>query len=436
MTNNDAAIRVTGLSKVFKLYSRPFNIFIEWLTGKPRHQECVALSDISFDVKKGEVVGVIGRNGAGKSTLLKILAGTLDKTAGTVEVRGKISAILELGAGFHPEYTGRENIYLGGMCLGMGRQEIDRKIQDIIAFSELESVIDQPFRTYSSGMQARLTFSVAISVEPEIFIVDEALATGDVFFVNKCLDRITQICRSGATVFFVSHSASLVERLCDRVIWLDHGKIIQIGSAREIVKLYETQALRQQQEQLRIQAGTSMPALRGAAPAPSEEIVAFNTGKIRLTKFELLNAAFEPSYMFVQGEDIIIRLHYECLEPISEEEKIVPVINIYKQGFAIAGWVASEWGLAYRKLSGSGYFECVYPDHCLGEGDYIVSAGFVRDIPDQKGEDLYSYYWKSFHFQVKRKRQRPYAYLVEPHVQWRVCPLEKAGSLENPENTR
>ena len=235
----DTAISIRNLSKTYKVYPKPSDLLAEIFLGRKRHELHHSLRDISFDVKRGECVGVIGPNGAGKSTLLKIVAGTLSPTSGDVDVRGRVSAILELGTGFHPDYSGRDNVFLGGMCLGMGRAEMERKFDWIVEFSELGAVIDKPFKTYSSGMQARLTFATAISVDPEILIIDEALAAGDAYFVVKCGRRIREICESGATVFFVSHSTHQVATLCSRAVWIENGRLREIGDAIDVCRRYD-----------------------------------------------------------------------------------------------------------------------------------------------------------------------------------------------------
>ncbi|HQR68723.1 MAG TPA: ABC transporter ATP-binding protein, partial [Thermoanaerobaculia bacterium] len=197
-----------------------------------------ALTDVTFSVGRGETFGVIGANGSGKSTLLKLVAGILKPTSGTLAVRGKVSALIELGAGFHPEISGRENVVINGVMLGLTRKEIERKLPEIVAFSGLADFIDQPVKTYSSGMYVRLGFAVAVHVDPDILVVDEVLAVGDEAFSRRCLDTIGEFRARGKTIFFVSHALGLVEELCDRVLYLGEGRVKGLGEAREMLAAY------------------------------------------------------------------------------------------------------------------------------------------------------------------------------------------------------
>jgi len=234
----DTAIRVSNLSKLFKVYSRPADLVLEAISGKPRHKPFWALQDVSFDIKRGEVVGIMGRNGAGKSTLLKIITGTLNRTSGELDINGRISSILELGTGFNREYSGRENIYLGGLMIGLSHQEIMAKEDWIIEFSELKDFIDQPFKTYSTGMQARLTFATAICVDPDILIVDEALSVGDARFQRKSFSKIREFREAGNTILLVSHDANAIRDICDSAILLENGRIIANSDPNTVTKRY------------------------------------------------------------------------------------------------------------------------------------------------------------------------------------------------------
>lgn len=238
---SDVAINVKNVSKVYRLYDNPKDRLKESLgfSKKKRYKEHYALNDISFHVNKGETVGIIGTNGSGKSTILKIITGVLNATKGNVDIQGRISALLELGAGFNSEYTGLENVYLNGTMIGFSREEIDRKLNDILEFADIGDFINQPVKTYSSGMFVRLAFAVAINIDPEILIVDEALSVGDVFFQAKCYKKFEDFKKMGKTILFVSHDLGSVAKYCDRVVLLNKGEKIAEGEPKEIVDLYK-----------------------------------------------------------------------------------------------------------------------------------------------------------------------------------------------------
>ena len=233
-------IKVKNISKIYKLYTNPKDRMKEALSPlrKKYHTDFYALKDVSFDVKKGETVGIIGKNGAGKSTLLKILTGVLTPTSGNYQVKGKIASLLELGAGFNPELSGMENIYFNGSIIGYTKDEMDQKLQAILDFADIGEFIHQPVKTYSSGMYARLAFAVAISIEPEILIIDEVLSVGDFAFQRKCFAKMEEIKKRGTTILFVSHSESSIVSLCERAIWMNKGSILLDGRPKFITGLY------------------------------------------------------------------------------------------------------------------------------------------------------------------------------------------------------
>ena len=239
-------IEVEGLGKKYKQYATKSKRVWEWISGKNMHDERWVLKDISFNVSKGESIGIVGHNGAGKSTLLKIITGTTTPTTGSVRLNGHIAALLELGMGFHPDFTGMQNIFMAAQLMGLNNEQINELIPEIRAFSELGDYLNQPIRTYSSGMVVRLGFSVATSVRPDILIVDEALSVGDAYFQHKCFDRIKRFKEEGTTIFFVSHDPGAVKNLCDRALLLDHGQMIKEGKPDAILDYYNAIIAKQQ----------------------------------------------------------------------------------------------------------------------------------------------------------------------------------------------
>jgi lipopolysaccharide transport system ATP-binding protein len=294
---SDVAIRVAGVSKCYRIYDRPQDRLKQALSGRAcalvkwlysgwspplYYREFWALSDVSFSVGRGEAVGIVGRNGAGKSTLLQIIAGTLTPTTGTVEINGKVAALLELGSGFSPDFTGRENVYLNASLLGLSREETDARFDDIAAFADIGAFIDQPVKTYSSGMLVRLAFAVQTVVEPQILIVDEALAVGDMFFQAKCMVRLRRLMSDGVTILFVSHDIGTVRQLCSKATLLNGGRIVDHGPVQRVTDHYQRLEFEERNRmvgegtspQLETGAGTSNAATRdGTGNFSGSEVV-------------------------------------------------------------------------------------------------------------------------------------------------------------------
>lgn len=255
--DNKISVQVNDVSKIYSLYEKPVDRLKEVLlfSKKLYHSEYHALDKVSFDVKKGETFGIIGTNGAGKSTLLKMITGVAKPTSGNIMINGKISALLELGAGFNVEYTGIQNIYLNGTMMGFKNEEMAYKVQKIKEFADIGDFIHQPVKTYSSGMFARLAFAVAINVEPEVLIVDEALSVGDVFFQNKCYKKFEELRSRGTTILFVSHDIHTVKQMCSRVLWIEAGKMKMCGDSVEVCNEYTNSLLKKQGENCEVGAG-------------------------------------------------------------------------------------------------------------------------------------------------------------------------------------
>jgi lipopolysaccharide transport system ATP-binding protein len=310
------AIRVEGLGKRYEIYDRPLQRLMQTvLRGKRTfYREFWAVSNVTLEVKRGETVGLVGRNGSGKSTLLQLVAGTLTPTTGTVTTQGRVAALLELGSGFNPEFTGRENVYLNGAILGIPRREMERAFPEIEAFADIGDFIDQPVKTYSSGMMVRLAFAVSVHVTPDVLIIDEALGVGDTAFQSKCLDRIRRMQEAGVAILLVSHAPNTIIEFCDRAAYLDRGKLVAVGGCREILERYTNdlvaahggvalpaptaagKAGRADSEP----AGTSSPraAPGHAAPRPPTEIVAVG----------IVDEAGQPKVAFAHGEAVVVRV--------------------------------------------------------------------------------------------------------------------------------
>lgn len=384
--DKNLAISVQGVSKIYKLYDKPIDRLKEAvsLTHKSYHRDFFALSDISFEVKKGETVGIIGTNGSGKSTILKIITGVLSPTTGTAEVSGNISALLELGAGFNSEYTGLENIYMNGTMMGFSREEMQRRMDDILRFADIGDFVNQPVKTYSSGMFVRLAFALAINVDPEILIVDEALSVGDVFFQAKCYRRMEEMMKNGTTILMVSHDMGSIIKYCDKVVLLNRGHFVAQGEAGKMVDLYKkilanqtdelAEALiEQKKEALGLPVGEvhtdkSMKERMNLNP----EVQEYGDGRASFEDFGTLDARGNVTNLLLKGEMFTIRERIRFHAPI--EMPIFTYTLRDKKGTDITGTNTMFEGVDIKPVKDGDVYTVSFRQKMnLQGGEYLLS---------------------------------------------------------------
>ena len=387
------AIQVKDLGKTFRLQTERRNSIKEMFVrgaAKGTH-DFAALTDVSFEVERGSTFGLIGHNGSGKSTVLKILAGVYRPSAGQVLVDGRVSALLELGAGFHGELTGRENIYLNGAILGLSKKQIERSIDQIIDFAGIGEFIDSPVKVYSSGMYVRLGFSVAVTLDPEILIVDEIIAVGDEEFQRKCFDYLFELRRRGTTIVLVTHSLALASELCDQAIWLDHGRPRIVGDVTDVIDGYLADVNAREAAAVRAaevdadQAEEDRSAEHGVAPPVDRQ----GSGEVRMTNVTLHDDTGTAVGFLTPGERCAVRVHFHAREAV--RDVVFGLAFIHESGMTVAGPNSVQDDRSYDLEAGGGYVEFAHDSLPLQPGSFwistsIVSKGHTYDYSDREIE--------------------------------------------------
>ena len=346
-----------------------------------------ALQDVSFSVSSGQMLGVIGHNGAGKSTLLRLLGSVGQADKGDVRVNGRIGALLDLGTGFHPELTGRENVYIAGIIGGLTRDEVRQRFDEIVAFAELEAFIDSPLRTYSTGMQMRLAFAVAVHIEPEILLIDEVLAVGDIAFQQKCLARIAQFKQSGCTIVLVSHDVGTVQALCDQVLWLRHGAVAAFGPADLVVEHY----VAEMSAETRRLTPTNDSNGEGRLRLQENR---FGSQEMQITAVSLHNAAGKTVAQLPTGQPLTVEICYEAPQPVPEP--IVGVTLSRPDGFVVYDTSTEAAEIVLPQLAGKGRV-CLHLARLdLMPGDYFVDVGIYK----QQWAYAYDYHWHTYPLEI------------------------------------
>ncbi|MCR5739720.1 MAG: ABC transporter ATP-binding protein, partial [Lachnospiraceae bacterium] len=364
--SEDFVIKAEKIEKKYKLYQRNRDRVLDafGLSGKKeRFRYHYALNGVDFEVKKGETVGIIGTNGSGKSTLLKILTGVLTPTAGTVQVKGRISALLELGAGFNMDYNGIENIYLNGTMMGFSKEEIDARIDDILAFADIGEYINQPCKTYSSGMFVRLAFAVSINIDPEILIVDEALSVGDVFFQAKCYRKFEDFKKQGKTILFVSHDLSSVSRYCDRVYLLNKGEMLGSGSPKEMIDKYK-----------QILAGQAEEGKTEIVETGENDTLEYGNGKAKITDYYITDEKGKKTSAIVKGTEYTVHMKVKMMEDLPAPIFACSVKNV--RGVEITGTNTLVSHTFDESVKKDEEYEITFRQRMMLQGgEYLISLG-------------------------------------------------------------
>jgi ABC-type polysaccharide/polyol phosphate transport system ATPase subunit len=427
------AIELTNVSKIYRRYSgRQFSTLKSALLQRSLLQNLrpnevfPALTDVSFVVPRGATYGVIGKNGSGKSTALKLVAGITKPTSGTVKVDGRISALIELGAGFHPEISGRENVFINGIMLGLTKREVQERFDEIVDFAELREFIDAPVKTYSSGMYMRLGFAVAIHVNPDVLLVDEVLAVGDEGFTHKCLDKFGEFRRRGKTILLVTHSLPLVERFCDEALWLDNGRAMTNGDPKRVVDAYltkveegESQLLatskaravedagRDGQERHQRQEGEEAPS----SPDQSRRVEGrWGSREVEITDVTFLDKDNQPSFVFHTGDPVSIRLKLRASHPTDDFVFGIAIFN--PDGVCCYGTNTEREDMEPVRLSGDAAVTFAIDSLALVDGTYKVDVAVHK-------RDGYPYDYHRLLYTFRMKSRARDVGIYRPHHEWR-----------------
>jgi ABC-type polysaccharide/polyol phosphate transport system ATPase subunit len=397
----EIAISLRDVSKRFRLYrgrhvSTVKDLFVRLMVGQGgpglfSGEELWALQNVSLTLGRGRMVGIIGSNGSGKSTLLKVLGGILKPTSGQVSVHGRVSALIELGAGFHPEFTGRENVFINGVLLGLSRAEIRARFDEIVAFAGLEAFVDSPVKTYSSGMYMRLGFAIAVTVDPDVLLIDEVLAVGDEAFQHRCVGKIQEFKAAGKTIVLVSHDLGSIERLCDEAVWLDGGRLQAHGEAREVVSRYLDHVAREEARALGVEHTRAEALVRTGSASR------WGSREIEITSVRLADAAGHERYLYETGEPCTIRLGFRAHQPI--ENPVFGIGIFRKDGLCCYGTNTAIDGIPSGKITGEGEVAVAIAHLDLLEGDYVLDVAVVQE----HDHSPYDYHHRLYGFAVRSR---------------------------------